>query len=78
MSAQTLNTPNKLGDRTISKFFDTYLAAEIAKFDEEIPLDEMASRSGRSVAAVKKQLWKIRRTLQECIENRMAIEGESS
>lgn len=48
------------------------------RYDEEIPLDEMASRSGRSVAAVKKQLWKIRRTLQECIENRMAIEGESS
>lgn len=48
------------------------------RYDKEIPLDEMASRSGRSVAAVKKQLWKIRRTLQECIENRMAIEGESS
>ncbi len=48
------------------------------RYDEEIPLDEMASRSGRSVAAVKKQLWKIRRTLQECIENRMASERESS
>ena len=48
------------------------------RYDKEIPLDEMATRSGRSVAAVKKQLWKIRRTLQECIENRMAIEGESS
>ncbi len=48
------------------------------RYDEEIPLDEMASRSGRSVAAVKKQLWKIRRTLQECIENRLAIERESS
>ena len=48
------------------------------RYDEEIPLDEMASRSGRSVAAVKKQLWKIRRTLQECIENRMAVERESS
>jgi len=48
------------------------------RYEEEIPLDEMASRSGRSVAAVKKQLWNIRRTLQECIENRMAIEGEPS
>ena len=48
------------------------------RYDEEITLGEMASRSGRSVAAVKKQLWKIRRLLQECIENRMAIEGESS
>jgi RNA polymerase sigma-70 factor (ECF subfamily) len=48
------------------------------RYEEEIPLDEMASRSGRSIAAVKKQLWKIRRTLQECVERRMAIEGESS
>ena len=48
------------------------------RYDEEIPLREMASRTGRSVAAVKKQLWKIRRTLQECIEHRMAIERESS
>jgi RNA polymerase sigma-70 factor (ECF subfamily) len=48
------------------------------RYDEEIPLDEMAKRSGRSVTAVKKQLWKIRRRLQQCIEKRMAIEGESS
>ena len=48
------------------------------RYEEEITLDEMASRSSRSVAAVKKQLWKIRRTLQDCIEKRMAIEGESS
>ena len=48
------------------------------RYEEGIPLDEMASRSGRSIAAVKKQLWKIRRTLQECVERRMAIEGESS
>ena len=48
------------------------------RYDEEIPLDEMASRSRRSVAAVKKQLWKIRQMLQKCIEDRMAIEGESS
>ncbi|MCA9070798.1 MAG: sigma-70 family RNA polymerase sigma factor, partial [Planctomycetaceae bacterium] len=42
------------------------------RYDEEIPLDEMATRSGRSVAAVKKQLWKIRQKLQQCIETRMA------
>ncbi|MBN1420948.1 MAG: sigma-70 family RNA polymerase sigma factor [Planctomycetes bacterium] len=48
------------------------------RYEEEISLDEMASRTGRSVHAVKKQLWKIRRTLQECVEGRMAIEGESS
>lgn len=47
------------------------------RYDEGIPLEEMATRSGRSVAAVKKQLWLIRRKLQQCIENRMAMaEGE--
>ena len=48
------------------------------RYDEEIPLDEMAARSGRSVPAVKKQLWKIRQQLQQCVETRMAVEGGSS
>ncbi|MEQ8785676.1 MAG: sigma-70 family RNA polymerase sigma factor [Pirellulaceae bacterium] len=49
------------------------------RYDEEIPLEEMAARSGRSVAAVKKQLWKIRQKLQQCIEARMAAaEGGAS
>lgn len=42
------------------------------RYEEEILLEEMARRSGRSVAAVKKQLWSIRQTLQQCIETRMA------
>lgn len=42
------------------------------RYEEEIPLEEMASRSGRSVAAVKKQLWKLRQQLQQCIETRIA------
>ncbi len=48
------------------------------RYAEEIPLEEMAARSGRSVAAVKKQLWKLRRKLQACVEARMAAEGEPS
>lgn len=48
------------------------------RYAEEIPLEEMAARSGRSVAAVKKQLWKLRRKLHECIQARMAAEGEPS
>lgn len=48
------------------------------RYDEEIPLDEMAARSGRSVPAVKKQLWKIRQKLQQCVETRMAAPGGSS
>lgn len=42
------------------------------RYDEEISLEEMAARSGRSVSAVKKQLWKVRQKLQLCIETRMA------
>jgi len=48
------------------------------RYVEEIPLDEMAARSGRSVAAVKKQLWQLRRKLHECVRARMATEGEPS
>ncbi len=49
------------------------------RYDEEIPLEEMATRSGRSVAAVKKQLWVIRQKLQQCTETRMAAaEGGAS
>ncbi len=47
------------------------------RYDEEIPLEEMANRSGRSVGAIKKQLWQIRRKLQQCVENRMKTEGEA-
>lgn len=46
------------------------------RYEDEIPLEEMATRSGRSVSAVKKQLWQLRRRLHECIEARMATEGE--
>lgn len=48
------------------------------RYEEGIPLDEMAARSGRSVPAVKKQLWQLRRKLHECIAKRSAAEGETS
>ena len=48
------------------------------RYVEEIPLEEMAARSDRSVAAVKKQLWKLRRKLHACVEAAMAGEGEIS
>ena len=44
------------------------------RYDECIPLEVMAERSGRSVAAVKKQLWNLRRKLRDCIEGRMTGE----
>ena len=48
------------------------------RYVEEIPMEEMAALSGRSVAAVKKQLWKLRHKLHACVEARMAAEGETS
>jgi RNA polymerase sigma-70 factor (ECF subfamily) len=42
------------------------------RYDEVIPLAEMAARSGRSVMAIKKQLWLLRRQLQECVEGKVA------
>lgn len=48
------------------------------RYEEEIPLEEMSKRSGRSIAAVKKQLWQLRRRLQQCIETRLAAEGGPS
>jgi RNA polymerase sigma-70 factor (ECF subfamily) len=45
------------------------------RYDEAIPLTEMAERSGRSVMAVKKQLWLLRRQLQECVEGKVAAAG---
>jgi RNA polymerase sigma-70 factor (ECF subfamily) len=45
------------------------------RYDECLPLEEMAARSGRSVGAVKKQLWSIRQSLKLCVEGRLAAEG---
>jgi RNA polymerase sigma-70 factor (ECF subfamily) len=45
------------------------------RYDEGVPLDEMAARCGRSVAAIKKQLWSLRQSLQRCIELRLASPG---
>lgn len=46
------------------------------RYEEEIPLEEMAARSGRSVAAIKKQLFLVRKKLQECIcQREAAAEG---
>jgi len=45
------------------------------RYEEEIPLEAMAERTGRSVGAIKKQLWLIRRKLQECVEAKMKLKG---
>jgi len=41
VSNATLQTPNKLGDGSISKFFDTHLEAELSQFEHEGSLDRL-------------------------------------
>lgn len=47
------------------------------RYEEEIPLEEMSARAGRSVSAIKKQLWQLRRALHDCIESHMKREASS-
>lgn len=48
------------------------------RYTEEIPLQSMAERTGRSVAAIKKQLWLLRQKLQACVEQKLATEARGS
>lgn len=48
------------------------------RYDDGIPLAEMAERSGRSVGAIKKNLFILRRQLQECIECKLETGGEAN
>lgn len=48
------------------------------RYEEEIPLEEISVRCGRSVAAVKKQLWTLRQGLHDCVERRLAAAGGRS
>ncbi len=44
------------------------------RYTAEISLEEMAARTGRTTGAIKKQLWLLRRKLQECIEGKLAVD----
>ncbi|MDG2013414.1 MAG: sigma-70 family RNA polymerase sigma factor [Pirellulaceae bacterium] len=48
------------------------------RYEEQVPLEEMASRSGRSVTAIKKQLWKIRQLLHECVQRQLLANGDNA
>jgi RNA polymerase sigma-70 factor (ECF subfamily) len=45
------------------------------RYTDGLPLKEMAARTGRSVAAIKKQLWLVRQKLRRCIERKLATDG---
>lgn len=48
------------------------------RYHDQISIEEMASASGRSPGAVKKQLWALRQKLHRCIELRFAQEESES
>jgi RNA polymerase sigma-70 factor, ECF subfamily len=43
------------------------------RYHDQISIEEMASATGRSASAVKKQLWSLRQKLLKCIEGRAAL-----
>jgi len=59
----------------LGKLTDTLQQIVNWRYHEEIPLAEMSKRTGRSVAAMKKQLWIARRKLQACIELKLAAQA---
>lgn len=44
ISHDSLQTPNKLGDKSISEFFDSHLETELAKLDDNSALDRQVRR----------------------------------
>ncbi len=47
------------------------------RYRDQLPVEEMAARAGRSAVAVKKWLWTLRLKLRECIDTKLAAEGRT-
>ncbi|GAB5444243.1 MAG: RNA polymerase sigma factor [Fuerstiella sp.] len=45
------------------------------RYQDELPLAEIASRTRRSVGAIKKHLFQLRQKLHDCIERKLRAEG---
>ena len=81
ISNETLQTPNKLGDASISRFFDTHLEAELSKLEDEYSLDrkvrlqvsQALSEGVPMLSDVARRLGMSGRTLQR----RLSDEGYS-
>jgi AraC-like DNA-binding protein len=81
VSVRTLGTPNRVGDPSIARFFDTLLSAEVRTLDESVPLDRRVrdrvstalSGGVPALSDVARELGVSGRTLQR----RLAAEGSS-
>lgn len=45
------------------------------RYQDQLPIEEMAARIGRSGAAVKKLLWTLRLKIRECIDAKLSAEA---
>ncbi|MEM8962299.1 MAG: AraC family transcriptional regulator [Acidobacteriota bacterium] len=78
VSHETLHTPNKLGDETISSFFDTHLETELAELDDDsvlhrrvqIQISKVLSEGVPAVSTIAKELGMSGRTLQRRLSDR--------
>ena len=78
VSSETLQTPNKLGDETISKFFDKHLEAELSKLEDDSSLDrrvriqvsQSLSEGVPTISDVAGHFGMSGRTLQRRLSNR--------
>lgn len=81
VSSRTLGTPNRVGDASIARFFDTLLDAEVGTLDHSVPLDRRVrdrvstalSEGVPALSDVARDLGMSGRTLQR----RLAAEGTS-
>lgn len=79
VSLETLRTPNRLGDASISSFFDAHLAAELAELDDDsslakrvrIQVSQSLSEGVPAIGDVGRRLGMSARTLQR----RLADQG---
>lgn len=79
VSRRTLRTPNRLGDPSIARFFDTHLEAEVDRLADTVPLERLVmdrispalSAGVPGLSEVAKDLGMSGRTLQR----RLAAEG---
>ena len=78
VSNETLETPNKLGDESISRFFDTHLEADLSKLDDDgsfdrrvqIQISKALSEGVPAISDVAKHFGMSGRTLQRRLSDR--------
>jgi RNA polymerase sigma-70 factor (ECF subfamily) len=61
----------------LSKLDDTARSLLTQRYDQDLPLQQMADERGRSVGAIKKHLFVLREQLHECLLRQLSSEPRS-